>query len=179
MVSMFQFYILLLVVLFGFHITRYMIISAEVEDALAASNLASAVVDLEEYGKNHRIHIPDEEAAFWKYREALVVNLQLDENLNTTRKEFFASPISIMQYIIYNVDGELVEIAVMDGKGQLQRKEKGRLGTTFTPNGVKVETTGIYSRIGYEAEGLMGQPVWAEKEKYVDITRYDSEKGKE
>ncbi|MBQ6696743.1 MAG: hypothetical protein IJN16_08585 [Lachnospiraceae bacterium] len=178
-VSMFLFFIVLIVVLFGFRMMQYMIISSEVEDALAASNLASAIVDLEEYGKTHNIRIPDERAAFGKYREALVFNLQLDSNLNTTRKEFFGSPISIIQYIVYNVDGETVEMVVMNGNGQLQRKEKGRRGTIFTPNGVKVETTGIYSRIGYEAEGLMGQQIWAEKEKYVDITRYNSEKGKE
>lgn len=178
-VSMFLFILVLVVVLFGFRIMQYMIISAEVEDALAASNLASAIVDLEEYGKTHHIRIPDERAAFGKYREALVVNLQLDEYLNTTRRDYFLSPITILQYVIYNVEGELVEIFVMNGEGQLVSLNSGRVGTVSTPDGVRVETTGIYSKIGFEVEGLLGQNIWAEKEKYIDIKRYDSEKRKE
>ncbi len=179
MVSMFLFVLVLVVVLFGFRIMQYMIISAEVEDALAASNLASAIVDLAEYGKTHNIRIPDERVAFGKYREALVVNLQLDEYLNTSRRDYYLSPITILQYVIYNVEGELVEIFVMNGEGQPVSQNSGRVGTIFTPDGVRVETTGIYSKIGFEVEGLLGQNIWAEKEKYIDIKRYDSEKGKE
>ena len=56
-VGMFLVCMTVVVVLFGFRTQQYMLISDYVEDALAASNLASAVIDLEEYGKNHKIWI--------------------------------------------------------------------------------------------------------------------------
>ena len=49
-VGMMLFLILLIAILFSFKVSQYMVTAAGVEDALAASNLASAVIDLEEYG---------------------------------------------------------------------------------------------------------------------------------
>ena len=57
--GMMLFCILILTIFFGFRITQYMVTSAIAEDALAASNLASAVIDVEEYGRTHRIWIAD------------------------------------------------------------------------------------------------------------------------
>ena len=108
--GMFLFVILVSVVLFGFQVTKYMITSAGVEDALAASNLASAIIDLEEYGKTHKISIPNPESAFALYREALSVNLELDENLNTTNRDFISSQVEIKQYIVYNLWEDTIEI---------------------------------------------------------------------
>lgn len=34
------------------------------EDALALSNLASAVIDIREYGSTHKVHITDQEQAY-------------------------------------------------------------------------------------------------------------------
>lgn len=167
------FFLVIIVVSFGFRITQYMVTAAGVEDALAASNLASAVIDLEEYGRSHTIRIPEPEPAFWRYREALCVNLKLDEHLNTTNRDFISSQVEIKQYIIYNVQEDVVEIFVLDGNGRLQKTESGRKGEVFTPDGVCVEETTIYSRIGFGVEGLLGQEIYAEKEKSIDIVRCD------
>lgn len=161
--------------MFSFRVTQYMVTSSEVEDALAASNLASAVIDLEEYGKSHTIYIPEPEAAFVRYREALVVNLGLDEYLNTTNRDLISSQVEIKQYIVYNLRGDMVETYMLDGMGRLMSSHTARRGTVFTPDNVQVETTTIYSKVGFCVEGLMGQEIYAEKEKSIDITRCDSE----
>lgn len=174
-VGMMLFQVLVVALLFGFRISQFMITAAGVEDALTASNLASAVIDLEEYGRSHTIKIPDTEAAFWTFREALCYNLRLDENLNTSNTDFLAAPVEIKEYVVYNVQGDVVEIWIRDGKGQLLRQENGVKGMVFTPDMVCVETTTIYSRVGFWVEGLMGQVLYGEKEKSVDIVRCDSE----
>lgn len=175
MVGMMLFLILLVAILFGFRISQYMVTAAGVEDALAASNLASAVIDLEEYGKSHRILIPDAEAAFQTFREALCCNLGLDEYLNTSNRDFLAAPVEIKSYIIYNVRDEVVETFTMDGDGRLLTQESGTKGMVFTPDNVCVETTTIYSRVGFWVEGLMGQTFYGEKEKSIDIKRCEGE----
>lgn len=175
MTSMFLFTVLLITILFGFRVSQYMVTSAGVEDALAASNLASAIIDLEEYGKSHIICVEDPEAAFWRYREALMVNLGLDNYLNTTNREFLASKVDILQYIVYNVRGNHISICTLDGKGKMQSQTTGRKGNVFTPDGVQVETTTIYSKIGFWVNGLLEQEIYAEKEKSIDIMRCDSE----
>lgn len=174
-VGMMMFLILLVAILFSFRISQYMVTAAGVEDALAASNLASAVIDLKEYGQNHVICIPDTEAAFGSFREAFCYNLGLDEQLNTSNRALFSAPVEIKEYIIYNVRGEQVEISVLDGEGRCLSQGFGIRGEVFTPDNICVETTTIYSRVGYWVEGLMGQEFYGEKEKSIDITRCDSE----
>ncbi len=173
--GMLLFLVILAAVLFGLVITRYMVTAAGVEDALAASNLASAVIDLEEYGRSHTICIPDTEKAFQTFKEALCCNLELDSFLNTSNRDFLSAPVEIKEYIIYNVRDQAVDILVLDGEGRLQTQETGIRGNVFTPDNICVETTTIYSRVGFWVEGLMGQELYAEKEKSIDITRCDSE----
>lgn len=169
------FLILVLTIFFGFRMTQYMITAAGVEDALAASNLASAVIDLEEYGKNHVICIKDENKAFQIFRESLICNLKLDENLNTTNKNFLIGQVFIKEYRIYNVRDGQVDVLVLNGLGEIISYTSGKIGEVTTPDHVCVESTTIYSKITYQVEGLAGQNIDGEKEKSIDIVRYESE----
>lgn len=169
------FLILVLIIFFGFRMTQYMVTAAGVEDALAASNLASAVIDLEEYGKSHEIYIENVETAFWMFREALVCNLKLDDNLNTTNQNFLIGQVMIKEYRIYNVRNGQVETWVLNGLGEIISCTSGKVGEITTPDHVCVESTTIYSKITYQVEGLAGQELAGEKEKSIDIVRYDSE----
>lgn len=173
--GMFYLLMFMVIVLFCFRITQYMITSAYVEDALAASNLASAVIDLKEYGKSHVICIQDPEQAFILYREALCHNLQLDEYLNTTNSELLASQVSIEEYIVYNVAEEQVDIYVLDESGQICKYETGRIGEVYTPDSVCVQSTTIYSRVAFCVNGLFEQSIFAKKEQSVDIVRCNSD----
>lgn len=173
--SMMFFLILVLAIFFGFRVTQYMITAAGVEDALAASNLASAIIDLEEYGRSHKIEIKDAHRAFSTYREALCVNLKTDAFLNTTNQDFLAGQVVIQEYIIYNVSGEQVYVQKLNGEGEILEEYTANRGIIFTPDGVCVESTTIYSRIGFWVEGLMGQMIYAQKDKSIDIVRCEIE----
>lgn len=173
--GMMFFCILILTIFFAFRMNQYMVTAAGVEDALAASNLASAVIDVEEYGKTHRIQIADGERAFQIYRDALQSNMRLDQELYSSNNEFVLGQVQIKEYIVYNVYGEEVEIQGFDGSGALTFAASGRKGDIFTPDRICVENTTIYSRIGFQVPGLAGHIISGEKEKSIDIARWNSE----
>lgn len=173
--GMMLFCILVLTIFFAFRMTQYMVTAAGVEDALAASNLASAVIDVEEYGKTHRIRIADSERAFQIYRDALQSNMNLDQELYSTNHDFVLGQVQIKEYIVYNVYDEMVDIQAFDGNGLLTFAAIGRKGEIFTPDRICVENTTVYSRIGFQVAGLAGHTITGEKEKSIDIARWNSD----
>lgn len=173
--GMFCTILVLVVILFGFRTVEYVITSAYVEDALAASNLASGIVDLEEYGKTHIVQIKDLESAFLVYREALCHNLKLDEYLNTTNREMIAGKVEILDYMIFNVIGETVFVYKLDENGRVIEACQEKPGEVQTPEGIFVENTTVYSRISFEVRGFGEQNIRAIKEKSIDIVRCEDE----
>ncbi len=173
--AMFFFLMVLIVALFQFKAYAYMVAGAYVEDALAASNLASALIDVEEYGRNHNVRIGDTQNSFRVYRDALHYNLALDGEGNSAREELLAGKVQIQEYIVYNVLEQEVQITAYDGEGNCLRQETAQPGSIQTPDGVLVEHTTIYSRVGFRVRGLLGRTIDAEKEKSVDIARSESE----
>lgn len=139
------------------------------EDALAASNLASALIDVEEYGKTHKVCLSDEQKAFEIYQEAVKANLGLDEQWNCVNEGMITGPVEIVNYIIYNVDGQLVEVIRLNGNGELVERRKDILGSVAAPDGSVVEYTGVYSEISFSVKGFPGLLVEAHKGKLVDI----------
>ena len=75
------------------------------EDALALSNLASAVIDIREYGSTHKVHITDQEQAYAGYCSAVCENLGLNENYEAVGHKLISGKVEIRNYIIYNVTG--------------------------------------------------------------------------
>lgn len=145
-----------------------------VEDALAASGLACALIDLREYGSTHVIRIADERTAYESYCRSLRVNLGLDDHWECANQRLIAGPVTIENYTIYNVSGEEVEICRLDnGKEERSRGERGK---TYAPNGQLIERTGIYGEISYPFKGLFGMTVTARKGKLVEIAGKDEEK---
>ena len=115
------------------------------EDALALSNLASAVIDIREYGSTHKVHITDQEQAYAGYCSAVRENLGLNEN--------YEAKVQVWER---NGDGRILEW-------------EGTLGEVRTPGGQTIENTGVYSEITYPVEGFLGITVTAEKSKLVDV----------
>lgn len=140
------------------------------EDALAASNLAAAVIDIEEYGISHRLWISDLQAARRRYEEAVKGNLGLDENWECGNRSLISGPVSVVNFTVYNVNGSLVEIDAFDEAGVLSHTQ-GSLGQVRAPNGVTVESTGIYSELRYRIKGFLGLEIRACKGKLADIRR--------
>lgn len=138
------------------------------EDALAASNLASAVMDAEEYGISHRVWIKDAGEAYERYQTAVKGNLNLNEDWECASRSMISGPVKVVDYTVYNVSGNDVLVSHFDEDGLLTEWQE-QLGAAEAPNGIKIENTGVYSEITYQAEGLLGVIVQAHKGKLADI----------
>ena len=145
--------------------SRYM------EDALAASGLASALIDVREYGSTHVLRIADPAAAYDRYQSALKANLGLDDAWECNNKRLISGCVTVEEYVVYNVTGEQVEYCRLSGGRE--EWQTGRKGTVTAPNGQMIERTGIYSEISYPMTGVMGLRVNARKGKLVDIVGED------
>lgn len=144
------------------------------EDALALSNLASAVIDVQEYGSMHKVRITDPWQAYDRYCAAMKENLGLDDSFEAGNHGMISGKVELLNYTIYNVTGSDVSIWEYDGGGQV-REWQGKLGEVRTPMGQIVEATGVYSEISYPVEGFLGITVTARKGKLVDVIGGHSE----
>lgn len=163
------FFILFLgVLLFGF-LQMEMIRSSSryLEDALAASGLASALIDVREYGRTHAVRIADGEEAYERYREALKANLGLNEAWECDNQRLISGTVTVENYTIYNVTGEAVVSCRLDG-GRAETVT-GRKGEVLAPNGIPVEKTGVYGEVSYVLRGLFGMEIPARKGKLIDV----------
>lgn len=144
------------------------------EDALAASNLASAVIDIEEYGKSHKILIADYREAYERFCVAVQGNLHLDEQWQGNNKNLIAGTVTVEKYAVYNVNDEEVEVYVVNSRGE-EILWEGALGAVSAPNGIPIESTSVYSEISFPVEGVFGSTVIAHKGKLVDIVKQEDD----
>lgn len=149
-------------------IEQFQAASLYMEDALAASNLASAIVDLEEYGISHVLCLSEKETAYGKYVSAIKGNLNLNEDWMCANRKLISGKVNCEKYIIYNVRLDNVEILDRNSDGTWNI-EYGRLGEVRAPNGVMVEHTGIYSEISFPIKAFFQIEVVARKGKLVDV----------
>ena len=138
------------------------------EDALAASNLASALFDIEEYGISHKVQISNPKQAYERYQSAVKANLQLNDNWECANPALISGPVSIEKYIVYNVDGEGITICTLNANGTVNISQ-GDLGKVVAPNGIRITNTSVYSEIAFPLKGMFGIQVRAHKGKLVDI----------
>jgi hypothetical protein len=155
---------------FGLQIEAYRQTSLYMEDALAASNLASALMDVEEYGISGKIVLNNPAEHFEIYKNALKNNLSLDDEWKCVNTGLISGEVVVEQYIIYNVDGDKVDVVKIDSMGN-ETYENVSLDNAFAPNGVKIESTGVYSEISFMVEGFLGVSVNAMKGKLIDVAK--------
>lgn len=146
----------------------YRMTSLYLEDALAASNLASAVIDIQEYGISRTIWIAKPMAAYGLYVRALKDNLSLDENWECSNRSLISGPVTVEDYTVYNVKENQVTICHVEMDGWCW-EETGQIGEVYSPDGNLVESTGVYSEISFPVEGFLGVTVMAHKGKLADI----------
>lgn len=140
---------------------------AYLQDALAASGLACALIDIREYGSTHEVRIADVQGAYGQYCRSLKANLGLDENWECANRHLISGTVQLEDFTVYNVRGDEVEIhRISHGR---EEASKGCLGAVRAPNGQIIEHTGIYSEISYPLKGVLGLTVQARKGKLVDI----------
>lgn len=172
-IGMMSVLIVSVVMLACLRVSNFMITGAYVEDALAASNLASALIDIDEFGKSGKILIKDGSKSYDIYQEALGINLQLDEDGRSFYRELLVGSVKVIEYIIYNVVNGEIEIIVFSGDGYAEHIFPGIVGEIYTPDGVLVETTTIYSKISFAVKGFGSQIIYVEKENSVDVKKND------
>ncbi len=149
-------------------IERFRAASLYLEDALAASNLGAALVNLREYGKTHKILVPEAETCYEMYQYMLSQNLNLYGYNEPLPESFIEGRVTIASFIIYNVDGQVVTEYFYPKMGTSGVRQTS-LSEAYAPNGVKIENTSIYSEVKFKVKCFPGLLVEAHKGKLVDI----------
>lgn len=163
-----MFCLFLTVILLSQYMLRRMVLSAAyLEDALACSNLAGAIIDTKEYGYSHEVVLQAPEEAYNIFIRALKTNLNLDNQMRSKGDAFIWNEVRVEEFILYNVRGEQIEIVRFSPSGV--ERMAGYLGYTAAPNGQLVEKTGIYSEVSYQIRGYFGEMYEARKGKLVDV----------
>ena len=152
-------------------IARFRAGALYMEDALAASNLASAVIDLEEYGISHTVRIEDPQAAYDRYCNALAGNLNLDGQMRGSENSVIQGKVVIENYTVYNVEDGVVYVHCFTPTGRSNWEEL--LGRSKSPDGLLIEHTSVYSEISFPVEVVPGVEVTARKGKMADIVGSD------
>lgn len=158
---------LAIILLATLQIRRFSMISLYMEDAVAASNLASAIVDVEEYGISKVLLIASPPEAYERYKKALQGNLNLDRNMRGYGNGVLQSEVVIENYTVYNVKGGVVEVYRYTPEGWTSWEAV--LGAERAPNGLLIENTSIYSEISSQMEVLRGVYIRAVKDGLADI----------
>ena len=145
-----------------------------IDDGLVMANFASATVDLKEYGTSNTIVNNDFNKAFQEYQKALKNNLRLDNNFEPKTSNLIDGKVTIEIFTIYNVKGNDIYMTKRQRNGNIiNQTYPNALGTMETPDGVKIETTSIYSKIGMNVKSFINDKKYVYKEKTVDITDKD------
>jgi len=160
--------LLLLFLMAQLQIYLYQMDSLYLEDALAASNLASAVMDLEEYGISGKVLISDVGEAYERYQAAVKANLGLDDNWECVNSNLIAGNVTVERYIVYNVEDDVVTITEYGKPGRYMVSSQP-VGWVRAPDNSLVSKTGVYSELSFWVKGLFGVEIQAHKGKLVDI----------
>lgn len=152
----------------GIQTETYRATALYMEDALAASNLAAALIDVEEYGISNRIIIDNPAEKYEIYQAALKKNLGLNDEWESTSKALISGKVNIERFIIYNVTDEEVKVLETGEDGNIV-ESFAEPGEVKAPDGSDVEATGIYSEISFDVDGFFGISVRADKGKLVDV----------
>lgn len=166
-VGLFSFLFLLVLMIYTMQLARYRNVSDLLEDSLAASGLASAIIDVERYGIDHVKVISEPESAFSVYVSTLKTNLQLEDDF-TSRMSWIDGKINIDEYCIYNVYEDYVEEVVVDGYG-IKNIRKGAMGDLCAPNGQVIKATGVYSEISFHTKDYWNKSQIARKGKLIEV----------
>lgn len=141
-----------------------------IDDGLVSSLLASATIDLKEYGSSNNIINNDPEQSYYLFKETLKSNLNLNNDFSAKNSNLITDKVNIESFVIYNVkasnDIEIIE--VKDGK--IVNRTKENSGVT-TPEGIKIENTTFYAKISFYVSGYLNNEKYKSvKEKSVDVT---------
>lgn len=127
---------------------------ALLEDGLAAATLASALPDTHELAKNGTLLITDSAAAWAAYQNALRSNYGLTPQYEAVNSAFVSGRVELLEYRIYNVEESSVSIISINTASGAASESSGALGSVVTPNGITVQHTTVYAKIGLNVKSL-------------------------
>ncbi|MFI3238270.1 MAG: hypothetical protein R3Y47_09645 [Lachnospiraceae bacterium] len=166
--------IIVLVLLFQILNTlQFRLIRTTVEDGLVFSNLAAAVIDLEEYGKSNRIIISDTSKSYEIFKVSFKENMNLDTSFRPNNTVLFEDEVKIVCFMIYNVMGNDIEVITQNEAGSYSQFYGDSLGSLTAPNGRVIESTSIYSAITFEVEVFDGVFIEASGSKLIDVVEVE------
>lgn len=175
-----MFYVLLLAILLcaQLQIAAYGFASSYMEDALAVSNLASAVIDIEEYGISHMVKIANPLEAYERYKSAVRENLQLNDSWECTNSVLISGTVTIERYIVYNMEPDVVHIYEVSDDGRVSTFQ-GIPGVVRAPDGNLITATSVYSEISFPVKGFLQIEIRARKGKLADVVSNKAVSGNE
>lgn len=123
-----------------------------VSNGLISSNLASDIIDLDEFGKSRTIKISDPNKSFSLFEKTLRENLKLDDK---NENKLIDNNINIDNFTIYNVKGNDIEVIQMK---PIYSKYivSGGVNKTYSPDGVLISSTSVYSKVSYKVKNMIG-----------------------
>lgn len=170
MTAIFMILFMLIIIVYDMQVDMYTHTSTMVEDSLSSSNLAAAVIDIETYGINHDIIIKSPDDSFVLWKDCFRTNLGLDDNWYCHNRGAISGKVEVIDYIVYNVRGNDVYIHRY-GQSPGYQVITGGLGSVSAPNGTRIESTSIYSKVTFPIKGAFGVEVLGCKDELVDIVR--------
>lgn len=161
--------ICVLVILLTFSFRRSIIERSYLEDGLAASTLAAAIIDTDVYGESEELIISDTDRAYLTFKQTLKTNLGLDDSFMPISEAFMESQVNVLEFRIYNVKEGLVTETLYDEHGNKQVQVLGAV--TMTPNNKAIESTTVYSKIEFDVKGYMNQVQRETMEYCADVVK--------
>lgn len=144
-------------------------IKEEIHDDLTLSLMASAIIDIEEFGLSNNIIIKDIDESYNIFLETLRYNMNLDDLYYSKTNDFITGPIIIEQYYIYNVKNDIVTIYKYDQSGF--SSSSGILGEIKDPKGNPIVETSIFGKIKFPISLFMGMTTNGTVTEIIGITK--------
>ena len=169
-ISSMIFIIITLVIVMQLRLKEVKVTQSLIEDGLVASNLASATIDLKEYGTTNHIINNNFNKSFDDYVVALKHNLNLDNNFMPKNKNLINGKVDIIEFTLYNVVGNDIQMTKRESDGSITKQTyANKLGVMTTPNGTIIKSATIYSKIGFELRGYLKDTLYVYKDGSVDV----------
>ena len=160
----------LVMMIFILNVAAYKAASDKLEDALAASGLAASLIDTKQYGIDHSLIITEPENVYEKYKETLMINLNLKDSF-PRNTGIISGPVKVEDFRIYNVRNKVVTEIEVSESG-VRNLGSRPLGQMKAPNGQVIELTGIYSEISFPINNRYGKNIFARKSKLTSVNTF-------
>lgn len=147
-----------------------------VEDSIAASTLASACINLYDYGDFDNMSYEIINSCYDLFEKSFKENMKLDNNFMPKQDSFnatlIAQPIEVLEFSYYCIRNDIVYKTTKNGGINI---EKGYVGQVTTPNGNVISQTTIYVKILIYIENpYTKELIPVEKDFSVDIVESEA-----